>query len=91
MRAQGVSSAFVVGDKLELVGLLTLDDALRVRAGESAFSEAIIRDLPTASKDTLISNLLPVAAAAKFPIAVVDEENHFEGIVTKAAVLGSLV
>jgi glycine betaine/proline transport system ATP-binding protein len=91
MRDQGVSSAFVVGDKLELVGILTLDDALRVRAGEAEFSEAIIRNLPTASKDTLISNLIPVAAAARFPIAVVDEENHFEGIVTKAAVLGSLI
>lgn len=91
MRTQGVSSAYVVGDKMELVGLLTLDDALRVKAGEAAFSEAIIRELPKAAKDTLISDLLPVAAAAKFPIAVVDEENHFEGIVTKAAVLGSLV
>jgi glycine betaine/proline transport system ATP-binding protein len=91
MREQGVSSAYVVGDKLELVGLLTLDDALRVKAGEAAFAEAIIRDLPKASRETLISDLLPVAAAAKFPIAVVDEDNHFEGIVTKAAVLGSLV
>lgn len=91
MRDQGVSSAYVVGDAVELVGILTLENALKVRAGEIPFIDAITKDLPTASKDTQISDLLPVAAAAQYPIAVVDENNRLTGIVTKAAVLASLI
>lgn len=91
MREQSVSSAFVVGDNLEYVGLLTLDQAIRVREGEVPFPDAITRNLPTTSADTQISDLIPLAAAAQFPIAVVDERNRLEGIVTKASVLASLV
>jgi glycine betaine/proline transport system ATP-binding protein len=91
MREQSVSSAFVVGDNLEFVGLLTLDRAILVRDGKLPFAEAITRGLPTTSSDTTISELIPVAAAAQFPIAVVDERGRLEGIVTKAAVLASLV
>ena len=91
MRDHGVSSAYVVGDKMELVGILPLELALKVRAGELSFADAIMRDLPRTTADTQIADLLPTAAAAQFPIAVVDEENHLEGIVTKAAVLASLI
>lgn len=91
MRDSGVSSAYVVGEKLELIGILTLDDAMKVKSGEVPIQDAIIRDILTTKKDTLISDLLSVAASAKYPIAVVDDENHLKGIVTKASVLSSLV
>lgn len=91
MRENGVSSAFVVGEKMQLVGILTLEQALRVRAGEISIQQAYLTGIHKTSPDTQISDLLPIAAKAMFPIAVVDEENHLEGIVTKAAVLASLV
>ncbi|HHU89537.1 MAG TPA: glycine betaine/L-proline ABC transporter ATP-binding protein [Clostridiaceae bacterium] len=91
MRDHSVSSAYVVGDKLELIGILTIDDAMSVRTGKISMQDAIIRDILTTSEDTLISDLLSVAASAKYPIAVVDEENRLKGIVSKAAVLSSLV
>ncbi len=91
MRNNGVSSAYVVGDKMQLVGILTLEQALKVRAGEITFANSFLTDIPTTSSDTQISDLIPMAAAAMFPIAVVDKENHLEGIVTKAAVLASLI
>ncbi len=91
MRENGVSSAYVVDEKMELVGILTLEQALKVRAGEGSFLDAIIRDLPTTTKDVQISDLIPVAAEAVYPIAVVDEKDRFIGIVTKAAVLASLI
>jgi glycine betaine/proline transport system ATP-binding protein len=91
MKENGVSSAFVVGDKMQLVGILTLDHALRVRAGEMSIQDAYLTSILTTTADTQISDLIPIAAKAMFPIAVVDEENHLEGIVTKASVLASLV
>ena len=91
MRDQGVSSAYVVDDNLEFVGILTLDNAVKVKAGKTAFLDAITRNTPTTTEDVLISDLLPVAAAAQFPIAVTDADHHLTGIVTKASVLSSLV
>ena len=91
MRENGVSSAYVVEEKMELVGILTLEQALKIRSGETTFQDALIRELPTTTKDTQISDLIPIAAEATFPIAVVDEKNRLVGIVTKAAVLASLI
>jgi len=91
MRDHSVSSAYVVGENLELIGILTIDDAMRVRTGEISIQDAIIRDILTTNEDTLVSDLLSVAASAKYPIAVVDEDNRLKGIVSKAAVLSSLV
>ncbi len=91
MRDNGVSSAYVVGPKMQLNGILTLERALKVRAGELSFQDALISDLPTTTSDTQISDLMPVAAEALYPIAVVDDQNRLEGIVTKAAVLASLI
>lgn len=91
MRDRGLSSAFVVSDRLSLVGLLTLDNALKVVRKELSFDEAIITEIPRTTEDTQVADLIPIAAEASFPIAVVDENNRFQGIVTKAAVLTSLV
>ena len=91
MRDNGVSSAYVVGEKMQLIGILTLEKALKVRAGELLFQDAFITNLPTTSLDTQIADLIPIAAEALYPIAVVDAENCLEGIVTKAAVLASLI
>ena len=91
MRDNGVSSAFVVSDKLQLIGIFTLEQALKVRAGEIDFQDAIYRNILTTSLDTQISDLIPIAAKAMFPIAVVEGDNQLKGIVTKAAVLASLI
>ena len=43
MRDQGVSSAYVVDDNLRLVGILPLDNAVKVKAGELSFQDAITK------------------------------------------------
>lgn len=91
MRAEGLSSAFVVDRQMKLVGLITLDRALKVRQGDLSFKDAIISDLATTTEETQISDLIPIAAEAPYPIAVVDEQQRLKGLVTKAAVLASLV
>jgi glycine betaine/proline transport system ATP-binding protein len=90
MRSNGVSSVYMVNDKMRLVGLLTLDSALRIRNGEINLQDALVRDIPIAKPDDSLQELLPVAAEAKYPIAVIDEQDQLVGIVTKAAVLSSL-
>lgn len=92
MRANGVSSAYVVGDHMNFIGIVTLDGALAVRDGKKTFSEAIIRDVPQVNDlDAPVADIVPLAANASFPLAVVDEEKVFRGIITKASVLSSFV
>ena len=92
MRANGVSSAYVVGDHMNFIGIVPLEGALAVRDGKKTFSEAIIRDvLQVNDLDAPVADIVPLAANAAFPLAVVDEEKVFRGIITKASVLSSFV
>src|SRR5659263_286255 len=90
MKANGVSSVYVVGGNMRLIGLLTLDGAMRARNGEVSMEEAIIKEIPITELDVTLQDLLPVAAEAKYPIAVTNEQGQLIGIVTKASVLSSL-
>jgi glycine betaine/proline transport system ATP-binding protein len=90
MRANDVSSAYVVNDRMKFMGVITLDAAFRVRAGEITFEEALINDMPSTTADTQISDLIPIASHAKFPIAVLDDKGRLQGIISKAAILTSL-
>lgn len=90
MRTNSISSVFVVGDDMNLVGIVTLDAAMRARAVNIGLSDVMETDLIVTSPDTPLTELLPIAAVAKFPIAVIDSSRRLIGIVTKAAVLSSL-
>jgi len=91
MRQNGVSSAFAVSSKMKLKGIITIDAAIKAKNENLPLFNLLISDVLTASEDTLINDVLPIAAEAKFPIAVIDEERALKGIVTKSSVLSSLV
>lgn len=90
MRSNDLSSAYVVDNRMKFIGVITLDNAFRVRAGELSFDEAIVRDVPATTRDTQIADLIPLASQARFPIVVLDEKGRLEGIISKAAILTSL-
>ena len=91
MRENGVSSAYVVGEKMKLIGIITIDGAIKARSESLSVDSVMITDIPKTSAEILISDVLPVAAETRFPIAVVDADNALQGIVTKAAVLSSML
>ncbi len=90
MRSNGLSSAYVVDNRMRFVGVITLDNAFRVRANEMSFSDALIRDVPATTQDTQIADLIPLASQARYPIVVLDDKGRLEGIISKAAILTSL-
>jgi glycine betaine/proline transport system ATP-binding protein len=91
MKANGLSSVFVIDNAMHLKGLVTLDGAIDAINRCVPIGEVIITDIPTTSPDTSVSDLLISATHAKYPISVIDEEQRFLGIVTRAAVMSSLV
>jgi len=90
MRNNGISSAYVVDDKLRLVGIVAIDDAVRARRENLPIADIIVSDVATTREDTHLSEILALSAESRYPIAVVDEQNKLKGIVTKASVLSSL-
>lgn len=90
MKSNGVSSVYVVGDNMRLVGLITLEGAIKARNREVPLNDVIIKDIPVTNTEVALQDLMPIAAEAKYPIAVTNPKNQLIGIVTKASVLSSL-
>lgn len=91
MRANDVSSAYVVDAKMRLKGVVTIDAALKGKEKGLTIEDILIKDINTTSPDTLLTYIMEMAATTPFPIAVVDEENKLMGIVSKAHVLSSIL
>lgn len=91
MRMGQVSSAYVVDGRMRLRGVLGIDGALKARQDGAAIAGFIDRNPVTTATDALIGDIMPLAAESRYPLAVVDEEGVLKGIVTKAAVIASLI
>jgi len=91
MKANGLSSVFVVNNEMRLRGLITIDGAVSAIKEAGSIDGHLIKDLPTASPDTSVNDLMPIAASTRFPISIVDEEGHLLGIVTRVSVIASLM
>jgi glycine betaine/proline transport system ATP-binding protein len=91
MRYREFSSAYVVDGKMRLKGVLSIDNALRARHAGMPISDFIDRNPATTAEGALISDIMPIAVESRYPIAVVDDEGVLKGIVSKAAVIASLI
>lgn len=90
MQNNSVSSAYAVDSKMRYKGIVTIDDAVKASKENIKLFDLIKKDTITANEDMLISDILPMAAEAKYPIAITGEEGVLKGIVTKTSVLSSL-
>jgi len=91
MRANDVSSAYVIGRKMEFVGVITLSSALQARIDKlCSVSSVITRDVPTVNQDMRVAEIIETASDTPFPLAVLDEQGCMKGIVSRAAILSSL-
>lgn len=91
MKSNGVSSAYVVAEKMKLQGVITIDDAIRAKKEGLNISDILIKDINTTAPDTLLTDIISIATKTPFPIAVVDEDHSLKGIVSKAHVLSSML
>lgn len=90
MKNNKVSSAYVVEEKMKVKGVITIDAALKAHKEGLPISEVLIKDISTTTPDTLLSDIIPIAAETKYPIVVVNKDKSLKGIVTKADVLSSI-
>ena len=91
MRENDVSTAYVIGRKMEFIGIVTLTNALQARHDNlPSVASVLTRDVPKVEQDALISDIIGTASDTPFPLAVLDDRGRLEGIVSRAAILSSL-
>ena len=99
MRQIGSSTMVVVNSDRQFMGYVKVDDVMalckKVPSAEDDRDKwnlrAIIKeDMRTADVDDLIADMLNDASEQALPIAVIEKNKHFKGIVTRAAILGAI-
>ncbi len=96
MERNDYSSVFVTDHNRILKGLVTIDDAVKLRESNQRSTEkrdlsAILKDdVYTALATTSIADLLSAAIATNYPIAIVDEDGVFHGAVSRAAIIAEV-
>lgn len=91
MEKVGVSTTYVVDEKRQLKGVVTIDDAIALKeAGKKNIDEIITSDVEVAGPGTPINALLTKSIRSKYPIAVIDEDSKLLGIVDRATILAEL-
>ncbi len=94
MKTHDLAHAFVVDSAKKLHGVITENRAAdAVARGITSFQGTDLIDTnicPVVSPDTSIDDLLHLAAETRCPIAVVDNNGRFLGVVPRAALLSSL-
>lgn len=91
MGASKISSIFVVNKEKVLQGIITIDSAIdALKKGETDINKLLIQDVEKTDPDTPLVDLLPVAVHAKYPIAVVNEQQRLLGIIVRVTVLAGI-
>jgi len=91
MEKTGVSTTYVVDEKRNLKGIVTIDDAVELKENDGKdLSDIINADIEVAGPDTPINALLTKSIESKYPIAVINEDGKLLGIVDRATILAEL-
>lgn len=68
MRKNALSTVYVVDDQLRLSGILTIQDAIHAQRHGLSINDVLRKELQTTTPNTLVSDIMPLAAKATYPI-----------------------
>ncbi len=90
MKKASISKIFVRRER-HLVGIVTAADAAEAaKRGDKTLENILITDIQRVSPDTPASDLFPLLATSKYPIAVVNETNNLQGVIIKGLLVAAL-
>ena len=92
LRTSKLDNTFLVTRTGKLLGLVTIERLVELfRRKGGSLTEALEPDISTCTSDTLVEDLLPLAASTEYPIPVVDEKEKFVGEINTGAILVSMI
>jgi glycine betaine/proline transport system ATP-binding protein len=82
---------YVVDKGQHFHGVVSVDSLQQeLRKPEPRLSHAFLADVPALSADTAVSDLLGTVAGSPCGVPVIDEQNQYVGVITKACLLETL-
>ena len=91
LRANRVAVAFVIDADGRLKGIVTMEQAVvAAQNGLTRTEEVAQREFPSTSPDTPLEQILSLVAEGNVPVAVLDEEKHLLGIISRPALIHAM-
>ncbi len=91
MKKKRVTVAFVIDSDGRLKGITTMEQAIvSARNGVAKAEEVAQQECPSTSPDTPVEQVLPLVAEGNIPVAVLDEETHLLGVITRSALIEAM-
>ncbi|MFS5908220.1 glycine betaine/L-proline ABC transporter ATP-binding protein [Streptococcus agalactiae] len=90
MHREEVSMLMATNRRRQLLGSLTADAAIEARKKGLPLSEVIDKDVVTVSKDTVITDIMPLIYDSYAPIAVTDDNDRLLGVIIRGRVIEAL-
>lgn len=90
MHREEVSMLMATNRRRQLLGSLTADAAIEARKKGLPLSEVIDKDVVTVSKDTVITDIIPLIYDSSAPIAVTDDNDRLLGVIIRGRVIEAL-
>lgn len=91
MKQEEISSIYVLAQDGKLKGIVKIEDAKTlVEQNIHSIDNILIKDVPTTSEDTSISELLPIAIDTKYPIAVLGKDSTVLGIIKRSTIIAGI-
>lgn len=84
------SSIFVIDKESRYKGLLTVDNAIKAYEENKSLNEVPLEDAYRTTPDAPLNDLIGIAAEAKYPIVVIENEKLI-GIISRVSILSGLV
>ncbi|HFL2274990.1 TPA: glycine betaine/L-proline ABC transporter ATP-binding protein [Streptococcus agalactiae] len=90
MHREEVSMLMATNRRRQLLGSLTAEAAIEARKKDLPLSEVIGKDVVTVSKDTVITDIMPLIYDSSAPIAVTDDNDRLLGVIIRGRVIEAL-
>ncbi|HFC9146820.1 TPA: glycine betaine/L-proline ABC transporter ATP-binding protein [Streptococcus agalactiae] len=90
MHREEVSMLMATNRRRQLLGSLTADAAIEARKKGLPLSEVIDKDVVTVSKDTVITDIMPLIYDSSAPIAVTDDNDRLLGVIIRGRAIEAL-
>lgn len=90
MHREEVSMLMATNRRRQVLGSLTADAAIEARKKGLPLSEVIDKDVVTVSKDTVITDIMPLIYDSSAPIAVTDDNDRLLGVIIRGRVIEAL-
>lgn len=90
MRANNISSVFVVDRARQVKGIVTIDDAIKGVKEKKSLVDILREDITIVKQDEYVKDLIPKVIESKFPLAVVNDEHKLIGFILRVHVLAGL-